>query len=160
GGTLDGQAPKCSSCGKALLLFANFDVSDLPLKVSYPAARLPLYYCCSCPGTVYYRISKAGKVIALPSENAPCEEAPFEAPPEVLAAGHLRLKPIDAAIEAPIYDAMVSNAFESLGDSQLATITAVLGRKPAGRWDLYFSQLGGVPLSYQGDEGKPSSCPN
>jgi len=161
---LGGRPPKpnpaCAACGEPLVLFASIDTTDKQLQSEYPLAHLPLYYCCSCPGPVYYQVTKAGKVKSYAVKREPYEEAPFENPPQELSPGYMRLKAIRAELESPIFNAIKQDGFDLLTKSQLAEISAVLGRKPAGRWEMYFSQVGGVPLSFQGDEGKPDICPN
>ena len=153
--------PKCAICRTPLVLFADFDATDPRLEGAHSLRRLPLYYCCSCPGPVYYRVLDNGGVKVVPAKAEPYDECPFTNPPRLLPSGYLQLCPVPTEVEAAIIAARKDNGFESLSASQLRDIAKVLGRKPRGRWSLYFSQLGGYPRSFQGgDEGKPPSCPN
>jgi len=160
GGRSQSPAPVCAACNTPLIQFADLDARDKLLHNDYPFKRLPLYYCCSCPGPVYYRVTKTGDVEVLRSKRELYEEAPFENPPNVLGSGFLSIRKIGSEAEDAIFAAHKENGFETLSKSQRAAISSVLGRSAKGRWDVYFSQLGGLPLSYQGDEGKPGICPN
>jgi len=160
---LGGDSPSaaCGACGTPLILFANLDAADQRLRNDHKLKRLPLYYCCSCPGPVFYQVSGNGNVQVLPSRNEPYDEAPFENPPNALRPGFLTLKLIRAELETAIFKVVAgSDEFKSLTKSQLSEISSVLGRKPRGRWEMYFSQVGGLPLSFQGEEGMPDICPN
>jgi hypothetical protein len=163
GGSPRAGSPPCGACGMPLVLFADLDATDRRLRGNYGLKRLPLYYCCSCPGPVYYLIRPNGNVEVVKSKPDIYEEAPFENPPRSLQPGYLTLKPISAGAETSIFKSVKSvklDQFKSLSKSQLAEISKILGRKPRGPWDLYFSQIGGAPLSFQGEEGKPDHCPN
>ena len=152
--------PPCGACGTPLILFADLDATDQRLSGDHSLQRLPLYYCCSCPGPVYYQIESNGKASAIPSHAHESEEAPFENPPKFLRAGFLNLTPISAGAERAIFMAVKQDGFDSLSKSQMAEIATILGRRPRGRWEMYFSQIGGVPLTFQGEEGMPDICPN
>jgi hypothetical protein len=159
GGRRRTGSPSCGCCGTPLILFADLDASDRLLRGDHQLTRLPLYYCCSCPGPVYYQIADDGDVRVIPSKRERWDETPFEKPAAV-QAGYLTLKPINPEIEKPIYSAVKLDGFDSLTKAQLGEISTLLGRRPRGRWEMYFSQVGGVPISFQGDEGKPRFCPN
>src|SRR5688572_18498910 len=161
GGRQQAIAPKCAICRTPLVLFADFDATDPRLQGAHSLRRLPLYYCCSCPGPVYYRVLANGGVKVVPAEAEPYDECPFTNRPRLLPSGYLQLRPVPTEVEAAIIAARKDNGLESLSTSELRGIAKVLGRTPRGRWSLYFSQLGGYPRSYQGgDEGKPDACPN
>jgi len=160
GGSPVPKTPDCAACENPLILFAEFDGSDKLFGGNLPVNRLPLYYCCSCPGPIFYQVGNNGKIKVLRSTREPYEEAPFENPPKALAPAYLSLRPIDAEEEEAVFAAHRKAGFDALGETQVAAISRVLGRKAKERWDVYFSQLGGLPLSYQGEEGKPSVCPN
>src|SRR5262249_5684657 len=85
---------------------------------------------------------------------------PFENPPKLLRPGFLALKPIGATVETAIFRAVKQGGFDSLSKPEMTKISKLLGRRPRGSWEMYFSQVGGVPLSFQGDEGMPRICPN
>ncbi len=161
GGQSQSPVPKCGTCGAALSLFANLDATDHRLKGNHLLKRLPFYYCCSCPGPVYYRVQANGRVTPIPAKAAQYEECPFESQPRELPSGYLELREIPEELARTMLIAQEPNQFQELTKNELREIAAVLGRKPQGRWDLYFSQVGGAPITYQGgDEGKPGSCPN
>jgi hypothetical protein len=143
------------------VLFANLDATDPRLRGEHSLRRLPLYYCCSCPGPVYYRVLPRGGTKVVPAEAEAYDECPFDGWPHVLPSGYLTLHQVTAEVDGAIVAARRDAGFASLSKSQLQAIADVLGRKPGGQWDLYFSQLGGYPRSFQGgDEGKPDKCPN
>jgi len=160
GGRARSSAPTCGICGKDLVLFADLDGTDRRLRADYPLKRLLLYYCCSCPGPVHYRVTKSGGVKVFQDTREASEEAPFDNPPVSLTRGYLRLDEIDADTLKILQTAESTEGFNSLNRNERKQIAETLGRMPGGRWDCYFSQLGGYPNSFQGGEGVPGMCPN
>ncbi len=152
--------PNCSVCGIKLIQFANFDCTMKGLKGALPFSRLPLYYCCSCPGPVYYQFDSNNETVVFRTKREAYDEAPFSNPPDHLEAGFLELIAITKSAEEAIKSSQANEGFKKLKPEQLQELTHLIGRKPAGRWDLYFSQIGGYPQSYQGDEGVPDACVN
>jgi hypothetical protein len=161
---------KCGLCKAPLVLFADFDATDQQLRGDHGLSRLPLLYCCSCPGPVHYLVSNSGDVTTIPSEEQYIgdllgddfidEECPFTDRPKVIPKGYLTLIEISAELDRLIVPALTTEGFAALTPSDKQKLAALLGREPVGRWEMYFSQIGGYPNSYQGDEGKPDVCPN
>jgi len=160
GGQMKSEIPKCSICNNALVLFANLDATDSRLKGEHSLNRLPLLCCCSCPGPVHYHVNRSAKIRVLPAKVEAYDECPFTSWPHALSKGYLSLVRISDQADRALIKASFTEGFEALDAGELAAISHVLGRKPAGRWDCYFSQIGGYPNSYQGGEGKPDICPN
>jgi hypothetical protein len=159
GGQCQLSAPACGSCGTSLVFFADIDFADKRFSIAN-LGRLPLLYCCSCPGPVQYQVISGKRINVFPLKREPYEEAPFERPPVSLPRAYLSLTEISEEAESAILTAKGEDRFDSLTKPQRKLIESVLGRRPDSRWDIYFSQIGGYPLSFQDDEGLPDRCPN
>ena len=160
GGHGPSPTPQCGGCGTALVLFADLDATDGRLRGDHPFTRLPLFYCCSCPGPIYYCVDQRDiSVIASPPDRY--EEAPFNDPPTALPPGFLSLESISAEMEGIIETVFrKQDGYESLTRGQKQSLNELLGRRSRMMWDPFFSQLGGFLTTYQGGESLPDICPN
>jgi len=161
GGVIEKPAPKCGGCGAGLLLFADLDATDPVLAGDHPFQRLPLYYCCSCPGPVFYQVAPNGTASPFAVESDGGEEAPFEEPPKSLAKSFLTLEEIPPATLEIVEIARRRDGLETLNKSQRVLLRALLGRRPDAPCDVTFSQIGDCTFSYQGlEELRDVRCPN
>lgn len=159
GGRTKAAAPSCGACQRPLLRFANLDAKAIAEVCEF--ARLPLYFCCHCPGPVYYTLNGHGLITTIRTRPSIGEEAPFQDSPSELPRGYVKLIPIGAVLNEAISNRFSGVSFELLPGSLLKEITKLMGQKPTGWSNMYFSQFGGFPRSYQGGrEGTPRICPN
>ncbi len=160
GGKRSGKSPRCNGCDSPLVLFVDLDLRRPPFAAEFPIDRLPLYYCTACPGPVYYIVNSTGAVQPVPATEDDGDENPFSKPLPKLPAAYCELIKVPPELERPVFDAIKGEGHKSLTAEQLRQFTRILGRKTAGRWDMYFSQVGSYPISFQGEEGLPVRCPN
>lgn len=161
GGRGQMPAPGCGACQNPLMLFANLDAKSREISCPDGLSRIPLYYCCRCPGPVYYTVDRGGRIAPIRTRLTTGEEAPFANPPGQLPRGGLTLIPISEELNEAITVRFSGIHFGQLSKSQLKEIVKLTGKRPIDWFDMHFSQLGGFPRAYQGgEESTPRICPN
>ena len=166
GGPATHKGSKCPNCRKQLILLWSLDLSD-PLLPDYvrngfsPAVRLPFYFCWQCMAASY-SVSSDSQIRCFPFDSSDDrleedetpfgEEAPREAP----------LQPIELERLPTTIDALLTLSgdigYSHLDEPAQRTLRKYYGQKIDWHPDLAISQVGGLPLIYQGRRDIP--CPN